>query len=412
MNYAPEIAGVGKYSGEIGEYLATRGCEVRVITTPPHYPGWKLLGGYGNRWSKEALAGVRIFRCPLYLNERMHGVHRLLAPLSFALSSLPRVVGQILTFRPDVVIVVEPTLFGAPYVLAASKLVGVRTVLHVQDLEIDAAFATGHLQGGDLLRTLALSFERACLQRFDKVITIADAMAARIIAKGVPKNKVAVIRNWVDLDMVRPVTDASAYRAELGLGPDDFIALYSGNIGAKQGVGLLVEAARRLAGERRIVFVVAGQGPMRGEVAKAAKALGNIRLLDFQPVERFSDFLGTADLHLLPQEAGAADLMLPSKLGAMLASGRRIVVTADQGTELASFLGASCLFTPPGDARALADAVRSAAGVAADRRQMDERLALARKLSKTLLIEDFFQAIRSVADRAPAPPCSASKGAV
>jgi colanic acid biosynthesis glycosyl transferase WcaI len=387
INYTPEFTGVGRYSGEIGEYLTSIGHDVCVVTTPPHYPGWRALNGYsGRRWSKEVVAGASVYRCPLYLDAKMQGFKRLLAPLTFALSSAPVALAQTLKRRPDVVLVVEPTLFVAPIALLAAKFVGARTVLHVQDLEVDAAFAVGHLKSGGALSRIAAAFERLVMRRFDQVITISNRMAEKIIAKGVEPARVAIVRNWVDVDQIKPLKAPSPYRAELGLGEDDFVVLYSGAIGAKQGVGLLIEAAKHLVDHRHIVLIVAGDGPMRPALEQAEKTLPNLRTLHFQPESRFNDFLGLADLHVLPQEKGAADLLLPSKLGGMLASGRRILVTADEGTELATFLGDSCDRTAPGDPKALAEAVLRISRSPVDAGLVAARLERAASLAKATII--------------------------
>ena len=66
----------------------------------------------------------------------------------------------------------------------------------------------------------------------------------------------------------------------------------------------------------------------------AVGALPNVRFLDLQPNDRLNDLLGLADIHLLPQRSGAADLVMPSKLTGMLASGRAILATASPETQL------------------------------------------------------------------------------
>lgn len=390
INYAPELAGVGRYTGEIGEYLAAGGHRVCVITTPPHYPGWKAQVGYsGARWTRETVAGADVYRCPLFLNPDMRGFKRLLAPLTFALSSAPVAIWQIIRRRPDVVMVVEPALFAAPVALFAASLVGAKTVLHVQDLEVEAAFAVGHLSKGGVLARVAKQFDYATTQGFDRIITISNRMAEKIAAKGVDPTHIKVIRNWVDIDQIKPLSSPSPYRKELELADGAFVVLYTGNIGIKQGVRLLIEAAELLADDPSIALIVAGEGPMRKQVEAAAQRLPNLRLLPFQPEARFCDFLGLADLHVLPQERNAADLLLPSKLGGMLASGRPIVVTAEPGTELADFLDQSCTFTAPGDANALAVAIRALAKACVSEEAATHRRTLAAALSKTELIEEF-----------------------
>ncbi|MDP1875919.1 WcaI family glycosyltransferase [Phenylobacterium sp.] len=402
INYAPEIAGVGRYSGEIGAHLAAEGHRVCVVTAPPHYPGWRVQKPHRNGWAREVLAGADLYRCPLYLSEQMKGVRRLLAPLSFAASSAPVALWTILRRRPSVVLVVEPTLFVAPVALLAARLVGARTVLHVQDLEVEAAFAVGHLGRGGLLARVAGAYDRAMVRRFSRIVTISNRMAEKIIDKGADASKVAIVRNWVDLDQVRPDQDAGAYRRELGISAGTYVALYSGNLGAKQGVRLIWEAAEHLRDRPGILFLVAGDGPMRSELAQAAARLPNLRLLDFQPEHRFGEFLSMADVHLLPQEREAADLLLPSKLGGMLASAKPIIVTADPDTELADFLGTSCKLTPPGDSAALAASVSQAAESDPDPVLRAERLTLAGQLAKTSGIAQFVKAALFL-QRADAP---------
>ncbi len=196
MNYAPEVAGVARYTSEISLYFVAMGHEVCVLTTVPHYPGWKVQPPYRNgRYYREARAGVRLVRCPLALRERIGGIWRLIAPFSFALTSAPLALWLALRQRPDTVLAIEPTLLVAPMALLAARLVSAKTVLHVQDLEVDASFAVGHLASRAWLMRLAERFERLILRRFDRLITISARMAERLADKGVASDRIAVVRN-------------------------------------------------------------------------------------------------------------------------------------------------------------------------------------------------------------------------
>jgi colanic acid biosynthesis glycosyl transferase WcaI len=356
MNYAPEPTGVGRYTGEIGEYLATQGLNIEVITAPPHYPGWKIRNGYRNRYSLDVTAHGRVTRCPLVLKADMRGMWRFIAPLTFALTSAPIVMWRIFSFRPDIVLCVEPTLLAAPVALLSAKLTGTRTALHVQDLEVDAAFAVGHVRGSWLFR-LAHFFERIVLRSFDSIITISNRMREQIVAKGVVADRVGLVRNWVDLEKIRPMSGPSPYRSELGFSDTDYVALYAGNVGPKQALSIVLEAAEAIAGRAAIKFVIVGDGPEKKRIVSRFGHLPNVKFLSVQPEERLSDLLNLADVHLLPQNRGAADLVLPSKLGGMLASGKPSIVMADPGTELFEFLGDGAIIIPPGDSDALARAI-------------------------------------------------------
>lgn len=354
MNYAPELTGVGLYSGEIGAFLAARGQNVLVVTTPPHYPGWSVQPSYSAlRYRTETLAEAKVIRCPVLLPGKMRGFRRLIPPVSFALSSLFVVVWSILRHRPRTVFCVEPTLLAAPAAILAAKLVGARRVLHVQDLEIDAAFAVGHLKPG-LLQRAAVLFERQTLKGFDRVIAISHRMAERLAEKGVRRERMKVVRNWVDLGRIKPQTGPNAYRAELGIADTDKVALYSGNIGAKQALEVAFEAAALLASRTDIWFVIAGEGPEKAPLMARYGSLPNVRFLPLQPAARLPELLNMADVHLLPQHAGVADLVLPSKLAGMLASGKPVLVTADEGTELYDVLDGTGILVPAGDSAAMA----------------------------------------------------------
>jgi colanic acid biosynthesis glycosyl transferase WcaI len=358
INYAPEMIGVGRFTGEIGAYLAEIGFDVRVVTAPPHYPGWRVAPPYhAFRYTSEMRAGAKVLRCPLLLRTDMRGVWRLLAPFSFALTSAPIALWEIVSGRPDIVLCVEPTLFVAPVALLA-KCVGGRVILHVQDLEIDAAFAVGHLKG-DRLKNFISRLESWLLRRFSSVITISGQMRQRLIAKGVETHRIGLVRNWVDPTKIKPLDGPNGFRRELGLQESDFIVLYAGNVGAKQALDVVLDAARQLTDISQVHFVIAGDGPEKQRLMFGSADLSTVHFLPLQPEQRLCELLNLADLHVLPQLSGAADLVLPSKLGGMLASGKPVLATADAGTELFEVLRGTAILVPAGDSTAMAGEIRN-----------------------------------------------------
>jgi putative colanic acid biosynthesis glycosyltransferase WcaI len=360
MNYAPEPLGVGRYTSELAEFLASQGESVEVITSLPHYPGWRVSPPYRPwRYLVETRNGVRILRCPLLLHSSGRRMWRLLAPLSFAIAAAPVVVWRILRRRPDVVICIQPTLLSAPAAVVSAKIVGARRILHVQDLEIDAAFDVGHVRAR-WLRGPATAYERFMLRRFKRIITISDRMAQKLLAKGVSTAPISILRNWVNTSKIKPMLGPNAFRKLLNLSDKDFVVLYSGHIGLKQAVDQLLAAAIECRDQSAIHFVICGDGPEKQSLVDRYNGLQNVHFLPVQPEDKLCELLNLADLHALPQDRSAADLVLPSKLGGMLASGRPIVVTADPGTELYELLTGIATIVPAGDVRALAVAIKSA----------------------------------------------------
>lgn len=381
INFAPELTGIGKYTGEMAAWLAARGHQVRVVTAPPYYPAWKVAGGFKNRWHTEAIqsrvAGARrhddtgslvVFRCPLWVPPQPGGAKRLVHLASFALTSLPVLLRQML-WRPDVVWVVEPALFCAPAAWAVARLSGARAWLHVQDFEVDAAFDLGLLRG-KLLRGAVTGAERWLMRRFDVVSTISQRMHQRLLDKGVAPARAVMAVNWVDMKAfaLPDPTGVAAYRKELAIPKGALVALYSGNMGAKQGLELLAEVAKAIAarathppGGKQLVFVFCGNGAGRANLVARCQGLANVRFLDLQPADRLPDLLAMADIHLLPQRADAADLVMPSKLTGMLASARPVVATAKPVTELARVVQGCGLVVPPEDPAAFAQALMALA---------------------------------------------------
>ena len=369
INFAPELTGIGKYTGEMAAWLASRGHEVRVVTAPPYYPGWAVEAGFRNWWKgshgvlhsapNHVSGSLLVWRCPLWVPSQPGGLNRLLHLASFALSSLPVMLRQVI-WRPNVVWVVEPALFCAPTAVLVARLCGAKAWLHVQDFEVDAAFGLGLLKGHRVRRCVAAA-ERWLMRRFDMVSTISLRMHQRLLDKGVAKAKAVLALNWVNMaDFARPSPEGVAeYRRELNIGEGAVVALYSGNMGGKQGLEVLADVARLCPA---VAFVFCGSGAGRADLVARCAGLFNVKFLDLQPAERLPVLLSTADIHLLPQKAEAADLVMPSKLTGILASARPVVASAHVGTELATVVQACGLVVPPADAGAFAKAVLRLAG--------------------------------------------------
>lgn len=147
-------------------------------------------------------------------------------------------------------------------------------------------------------------------------------------------------------------------KAELGINTP-YVALYSGNLANKQGIEVLPEMAHHLAHRDDLTLLICGDGPLREKLVALSAGLNNMRFLPLQPLDRLSELLGLADVHLLPQIAGAADVMLPSKLTNMLASGRPVLATAQEGTALSDEVEGAGVVTPPGDGKAAARALET-----------------------------------------------------
>jgi colanic acid biosynthesis glycosyl transferase WcaI len=243
--------------------------------------------------------------------------------------------------------------------------------MHVQDLEVDAAFDLGLIRGQSA-RAFLLALERRLMCSFDRVSTISRRMHDRLIAKGVDSRRTMLFPNWTDLEAIRPLDAPSSYRTELGLSVDTCVCLYSGTLGLKQGIDLLVDAFAGLPEELDVALVICGDGPARAGLESQKAGNHRLYLLPLQPADRLNELLGLGDIQVLPQRSEAQDLVMPSKLANMLASGRSVVACASPGSEMAEVLDGVAVVVPPSDVLALRDALRHLIGAPGVRRDLGE----------------------------------------
>jgi colanic acid biosynthesis glycosyl transferase WcaI len=336
INYSPELTGIGKYTGEMAVWLAAEGHDVRVVTAPPYYPEWRILEGYKNSYSQLEQDGVQVIRCPLYVPSKPSAMTRLLHLSSFSASSLFPLL-RTYSWKPDVVLQVVPTLFCSLQTLMLSRLTGAKAIIHIQDYEIDAMFKLS-MAGGGVFRRFAYWVERKILSRFDTVSTISAGMMKRAVDKGLNAGKVVLFPNWSELDRFRNPKPSLALLAELGIDTRKKIVLYSGNMGEKQGLEIVLHAAKRLESNAEIHFLMVGEGvaKKRLEALASTLSLTNVSFFPLQPYARLPELLSSAACHLVVQRSGAADSVLPSKLTNILAVGGNSVITATKDTTLGS----------------------------------------------------------------------------
>ena len=398
INYYPELTGIGKYTGEMAQWLSEKGASVRVVTAPPYYPVWKVGDGYSSaKYKFESIEAVDVWRCPLWIPKQKSGFKRVLHLLSFATSSMPILLKQSF-WKPDVLIVVEPTFFCVPISLLAAKLSGAKSWLHIQDFEIDAGFKMG-LLSGKILHSMVKHIERFIMKQFDRVSSISGKMLERLINDKIPSEKCVFFPNWVDTEKIFPLSKSTLFRKEWGVEDDTVIILYSGNMGEKQGLEIIIETARKLSDGHRILFVLCGDGTARNRLVRMADGMRNIRFLPIQPIDRFNQLLNTADIHLLPQKGVAAELVMPSKLAGIFACGGIVIATARKDTELAnSILQAGGMICTPGDSAKMVKLIRS---LTANRLSYSERRIKARNyaesnLSKDRILDNFYNELKKI----------------
>lgn len=399
LNYAPEPIGIGPYTQGWAEALAARGHRVQVICGLPYYPQWERFDGFSDGFQLSVEHGVSVLRVPHYVPKEPGGLKRIAHYASFSVNAARGVANALGDVRPDAVIAVAPALLASPVASRLASQSGALSWLHIQDFEVEAALATGLLPRW--AASLGTRFERSMLRRFERVSSIAPGMMRRLAEKRGHDRGLHELRNWAEPAVGNGSANGARMRHSLGL-PTGTLALYSGNLARKQGIGVILDTARAMADRTDLHFVICGEGPAAAEVKEAAGRIANLHYRPLQQREALPDLLDMADIHLLPQIAGAADLVLPSKLANMLASGRPVVATADAGTSLAAEVDGCGIVVAAGDCACFAEVIAALAGDA-DRRKALGRAARERareRWSKDALLAQFTGAIeQALAER-------------
>jgi colanic acid biosynthesis glycosyl transferase WcaI len=327
INYAPEATGIGPCNVALCEYLRAAGHDVEMVTTFSYYPAWKKREeDRGAIWRTDVINGVPVHRCWHYVPARVCWWKRIIHEATFVLTSLPRMLTRP---RPDLVVAVSPPLLLGPASWLVSLLRDTRYVFHVQDLQPDAALNVGLLRDDLFTRSLyaaeAFSYRHAW-----GVSGISRGMLAAFSKKGVPEQKQIYFPNGIRIENA---PERGAFRARQGFAAEDFVAVYSGNIGVKQGLQVLVRAARMVK-DRRIRIVICGDGAQRDVIEREAAGLENVRLLPLLSDPEYREMLADCDVAIITQLAGSGRAFFPSKLLNPLAFGRPILSVADTDSEL------------------------------------------------------------------------------
>jgi colanic acid biosynthesis glycosyl transferase WcaI len=393
INYAPELTGIGKYTGELASWLARQGHEVQVVTAHPYYPDWEIHQSHkGKLWTKEMIEGVKVYRCPLYVPKVLTSFKRILHEFSFLLAMLPIWLRMLFQKKFDVVLCISPPFHIGILPLIYAKIRGVRFINHIQDLQVDAAKDLGMIKNRYFLN-LMFAMEKAIFERGTQVSTISEGMQRKIWEKGIDNTKVILFPNWVDSGIVHPMSRELSLRKEFGINFDDKVILYSGNLGEKQGLEIIIDAARFFAERKDIHFIISGSGGGRDRLMKLAKdaGLANVKFYPLQPYEHLSALLAVADIHLVLQKKSASDLVMPSKLTGILAAAGCVIVSALPGTTLYDIISVHKMgiLIEPECVTALVEGIESALQEDLEVMRLNAREYAQKYLMKNTIISDF-----------------------
>lgn len=356
INYAPEVVGIAPYNTQLAEYFSSLGHEVSVLTTFPYYPRWKTDPAYaaGSPFRTEVINGVKVMRSPVLLPRQRSAARRILFDSSLAATAL---VNSFRIGPLDLVICVSPPLQLGVTAWLVARSRRARFLLHLQDIVPDAALSVGMMRDGTAIR-FARRLESFVYRCADQISVISRGFEENLANKAVPRDKLHMLPNWVETSQFG-ATATPTLRALLGASNGETLVIHAGNMGSKQALETLVDAAALLK-DAGIVVTLIGDGNSRTDLEMRARAhqLHNVTFLPLQ--NDLPAALAAADVLVLSQRCAVVDSVAPSKLLSYMAAGKP-VVAAVNGLSYAAqvILTANCgILVPPEEPKALAAALR------------------------------------------------------
>lgn len=328
LNYAPEPTGNAPYTTSLAEGLADAGHTVHVITGYPHYPEWTLREGFSGWRREENINGVTVTRLRHHIPRTPNALSRMHMELSF---------GVRLVFArwrtPDVVLVVSPALLSSAFAILRVRLSPRRPAvgIWVQDLYSRGVVETG---GSDAkLGRIATSLESRILRSTDGISAIHDRFKRHMTdSLKIPSTTIEVIRNWTHLP-TSPSSGVAEMRAQLGWAEADVVVLHAGNMGKKQGLENVIDAARiSEVRNSRVRFVLMGDGNQRRRLEELARGVDKVSFVDPLPGDQFQLALAAADVLLVNELPGVKDMAVPSKLTSYFNAGVPVLAATDEGS--------------------------------------------------------------------------------
>jgi colanic acid biosynthesis glycosyl transferase WcaI len=311
-------------------------------------------------------------------------------------------IRALLLKRADVYVIPSPPLLLGAAAWVVSTLKRSPFVFHVQDLQPDAAVGLGMLQTGWFTRALYW-LEGFAYKHAARVSGISEEILDAFRRKGVPEQKLVLFPNGVAIPDQTQIPVRGRFREKNGFVADEFLAVYAGNLGVKQGLNILLDAAERLRGDNKIRIVICGDGAERAALQKSVqdRQLTNVSMLPLQFGLDYKELLVDADVSLITQQSGSGNAFYPSKLLVTLAYGSPLITVADDESALARAVaeGRFGLNLCPGQADQLAKTFRELAQDRPRLRQWSESgRVYVKRFEQKCLLADFFRKLQSLSE--------------
>lgn len=360
--FPPEPAPAGIMARKLAARLVQAGHTVTMIVPFPNRPGGVLYPGFRRRMISRTVSeeGYTVVRCANWLiGARRRPLDRILENITFGMSSTWAGLRE---GRPDLMIVETWPLFAMSFSWLLARTWRVPYFYYVQDVYPEAAEESRMLRAGGWISRLLRRWDRVLCRHSATVITISEAMRDLLADnRKLSGECFSVLPNWVDESLFPEWQGQGTWRASQGIPQDAFVAVFAGTLGHVSGADVLIDVADVLKTDPKILLVAIGEGVRKQFMQDEAgrRRLENIRLLPFQPPEQVPEVQASCEVALLTMQQNTSNTSVPSKLITYLAAARPVVCAARSDSAVARTVreANAGLVVPPGNARAIADAI-------------------------------------------------------
>lgn len=364
--FPPDNVSTAQLMADLAEDLMAKGHRITVLTTLPHYnqdaaasAAQPIVPYWGVVLQRSSYRGIEVYHAWMP-DKGKNKFYRMLTWASFHLIST--IAGLIRVRRPEIILCPSPplTIGLSAWILSAFR--GSRFIYNVQELYPDMAINLGAVRNRWVIHSL-YKLERFVYRNAAAVTVISARMRRRLLEKGVPAGKVALIPNFVDVDSFRLLPKENEFGRMHGL-HGKFVVTYAGNMGKPQHLETFLEAAALLQGTNRVHFVLMGNGSERERLVNLAAELQlrNVTFLAQQPYSSMPLAYASSDASYVPQAMGTSSDGVPSKVYRIMAAGCPVVACTDADSDLADLISvaAAGVVVTTADPADLAKVIREA----------------------------------------------------
>jgi len=353
-NYWPEPTGTAPFATDLAMALTVEGNFVSVVTTFPHYPWWSIPSQYqGMQNLSHSEEGISIIRTSHYIPKSSNLITRLMYELSL-LKNLMRILKRIETLNMDYVVTIGSSFAGHFIGKKFAKQKKIPLLIIIHDL-IGKGLEQSGIPGGKIVSKFVQSLESSNLKKASGIAVISPAMKSTLEEMGVEPGKVS----FVPIYGTNSIPELETAKAKMANGwdPNNFAVVHSGNMGNKQHLETLIDAAKMLSSESDIVFYLVGHGNNEAQLKTLAKGVKNLHFLPAVKDEDFPNVLGGADLLLVSERASQFEMSLPSKLTSYFFSNRPVIASVPIGGATAQYLQGLAQIVPAEKPKLLAEEI-------------------------------------------------------